>query len=56
LRESIDFNDLVQGDGTMFETDLANMGKLTAVTLVTFLYHGSSRGFFAGGDIPEPNP
>ncbi|KAK2574428.1 FK506-binding protein 6 [Acropora cervicornis] len=25
LREGIDFNDLVQGDGTMFETDLANM-------------------------------
>lgn len=27
LREGIDLHDLVQGDGTMFETDLENMGK-----------------------------
>ena len=27
LREGIDFHDLVQGDGTMFETDLDNMGE-----------------------------
>lgn len=27
LREGIDFNDLVQGDGTMFETDLANLAE-----------------------------
>ena len=27
LREGIDFRDLVQGDGTMFETDLDNMGR-----------------------------
>lgn len=30
----------------MFETDLANMGKLIAVTLVILFYHGSNRGFF----------
>ena len=29
----------------MFETDLANLGKLIAVTLVILFYHGSSRGF-----------
>ena len=28
LRQGIDINDLIQGDGTMFETDLDNMGKL----------------------------
>lgn len=32
LRRGIDINDLVQGDGTMFETDLDSMG----MQLVTF--------------------
>ena len=27
LRQGIDIQDLVQGDGTMFETDLENMGE-----------------------------
>lgn len=27
LKQGIDINDLIQGDGSMFETDLSNMGK-----------------------------
>ena len=40
----------------MFETDLANLGKLIAVTLVILFYHGSSRGFLQAVISPGPKP